>query len=248
MRISTFRIEGDGSTRRMCVVSGQAFYQSSGTSSDLASVWLPFKGVCDDSFAEYAPMIQKPSVTNNRRAKIDHYFPPEVAKEIKAYFPNPKNWGRFQNMSCLIISCMLSPQGSIPDSIKEAVINYIAPNRLPITKFRDSKLAPIELNNENYDMINSKLLAMGAVATPESETVDPDLPHVFSLEEIKYDPATFNANHFIQSLHSDSLTQQFKDKLNQHKSGLESTSIDSDVTDRPDEDTDDEDEDESLSV
>ncbi|MBP6918925.1 MAG: hypothetical protein KBB94_08420 [Legionellaceae bacterium] len=213
MKVSTFSIHGDGSTRRMCVVNGQAFYQSSGTSSDLPGVWLPFRGVIDDSFSSFVGMIQKPTVTNNRRAKIGNYFPPEVSEVIKKYMPQSKEWGRLHNINCLIISCMLSPEGAFPSEIKAAVLKYIEPNTLPTVTFQESAEPPMELENYNVDKINDKLLAMGANAKPEPVEEDPFLPYVFSLEETQYDANHFDPTKFIQELQTESITASYKKAL-----------------------------------
>lgn len=228
MNISTFSINGDGATRRICVVNGQAFYQSSGTSSNMARVWLPFRGVTDESFAHVLGMIQKPLVTHKRRAKIGDYFPAEVAAAIKEYGNHPKDWGRFQNMSCLIISCMLSPE-AIPAPIKEAVLKYIEPNTLPTPTFHDSPEPAIELNDQTVDIINSKLIELGAHARPKVEDVDP----YFSLEEMGYDSENFDPNKFVDTLQTDNVTQRFKHILAKERPGSLSTfSSDSDKTDR----------------
>lgn len=239
MEISTFSMNGDGATRNVCVVNGQAFYQSSGTSSHLPGVWLPFRGVTDDTFASILGMIQKPLVTHNSRAKITHYFPPEVAEVIKGFYPNVKQWGRFQNMSCLIISCMLSPH-SIPEPIKEAVLKYIAPNVLPTPTFHQSSEPPITLENENVEEINSRLLEMGAMAVPVPD--DPELESHFALKEIQYDSNEFDVHQFIQNCLNENVTQRFKHTLGIRRSGVLATeSNDSDASGITDRETDSED-------
>lgn len=234
MNIPTFSIHGDGSTRRMCVVNGQAFYQSSGTSSDLPGTWLPFNGVLDDHFSSFVGMIQKPHVSNNPRAKINNYFPPEVAEAIKFYMPRSKEWGRFQNMSSLIISCILSPEDAIPPNIKAAVLKYIEPNTLPTPIFEDSSEPPLELENYNVDKINSKLLAMGATATPEPIEPSPYLPYIFSLQETKYDPTQFDPTKFIHELQTNDVTNRFRSMLavDRPESSISSDSTESGKTDR----------------
>ena len=213
MKLSTFSIHGDGSTRRVCVVNGQAFYQSSGTSSYLPGVWVPFRGVIDDRFSSFVGMIQKPTVTNIRRAKIGDYFPPEVLEVIKSHMPQSKDWGRLQNINCLIISCMLSPEAAFPSEIKAAVLKYIEPNTLPTVTFQESAEPPVQLENYNVDKINDKLLAMGANAKPEPVEEDPLLPYVFTLEETQYDPNHFDPTQFIQELHTESIIESYKKAL-----------------------------------
>lgn len=71
-------------TRSACVVDGQAFYCSSGTSSALNGAWLPLKKFGPGDPA--SGLIEKPDVAYNiRHEDIGDYFPPNVANALQQW-------------------------------------------------------------------------------------------------------------------------------------------------------------------
>lgn len=170
-------------TRYACVVDGQAFYCSSGTSSGLNGAWLPFK-----KFGPEIPCvtgrIHKPDIAYSSDGEnIRKYFPPGVANALEQWHeedPGHNNWGRFGDMKCLLISCMLSDGATVPANIRRAVIDYVGENNYnnsylwarPTIFDCGYMLKTRKMDDETIDECNAKLIQLGAVI-PEDEPFDP---------------------------------------------------------------------------
>lgn len=168
-------------TRHACVVDGQPFYCSSGTSSGLEGAWLPFKKF-DVEIPHVTGIIHKPDIAYMEGENIRKYFPPEVANALQHWHdedPHHNNWGRFGDMKCLLISCMLSNEGTIPAPIRTAVINYIGPDNYknsylwarPTIFDCGYMLKTRELDNDTIGECNDKLRQLGGVI-PEGGPFD----------------------------------------------------------------------------
>ena len=228
MRISTFSMDDNGEMRRVCVVGGQPFYQSTGASSSLPGAWLPFCGVINDQLTEFTEKIQKPSVAHNRRAKISDYFPAEIAAVVREYGSKPDVWGRYQNIKSLIVTCMLSPD-SMPPEIKNAVLNYIQPNTLPKPEFVELQLN-IPLDDAHVNEINDKLIEMGAEPI-EYEGYESVFGSYVLMKECEYVNNNFDCAAFIKELRADHVAARFKHRLQEGRSVAPASSSD-DQTDR----------------
>ena len=165
-------------TRCACVVDGQPFYCSSGTSSGLSGAWLPF-----NKFGEEIPTvtgrIHKPDIAySSDRENILEYFPPGVANALEQWRdedPKHNNWGRFGNMKCLLISCMLSNEATVPAAIRRAVIDYVGENNYqnsylwarPTIFDCGYMLKTRTVNDDTLEECNNKLIQLGAVIPEE---------------------------------------------------------------------------------
>ncbi len=169
-------------TRYACVVDGQPFYCSSGTSSGLNGAWLPFKKF-DAEIPGVTGRIHKLDIAySSERENIREYFPTGVANALEHWRdqdPGNNNWGRFGDMKCLLISCMLSNEATVPDTIRRAVIDYVGENNYknsylwarPTVFDCGYMLKTRKINDETIHECNAKLTQLGAVI-PEDVTFE----------------------------------------------------------------------------
>jgi hypothetical protein len=172
-------IDGKNVTRYACVVDGQPFYRSSGTSSGLEGTWLPLKkfGAGDPA----SGLVHKPDVAYNiRNEAISDYFPVSVANALQQWHdenPGENNWGRFGDMKCLLVSCMLSNESTIPATIRRAVIDYVGEHNYknsylwarPTVFDCGYMLEARQLNEDTIEECNAKLIQLGAIIPTEQE-------------------------------------------------------------------------------
>lgn len=183
MIVNYFKFIDDKNVSRCaCVVDGQAFYCSSGTSSGLSGAWLPLKkfGLGDPA----SGLVEKPDVAYNiRNEDIREYFPDNVANALQQWHdenPAENNWGRFGDMKCLLISCMLSNESTIPATIRRAVIDYVGEHNYknsylwarPTVFDCGYMLKTRQLNKQTIDECNAKLIQLGAIIPEEPEIDD----------------------------------------------------------------------------
>lgn len=201
-------------TRNACVVDGQPFYCSSGTSSGLNGVWLPFKKF-DQQIPRVTGQIHKLDIaySYDRTKNIRNYFPSGVANALQKWEDQDSNnnWGRFGNMKCLLISCMLSNEATVPVDIRKAVIDYVGENNYknsylwarPTIFDCGYMLKTRTVNRDTLEECNNKLLQLGAIIPKE-------LPFFEQLSNnLNFNPPQPEAQLYPDVLEPAGLLQQF---------------------------------------
>lgn len=202
-------------TRHACVVDGQPFYRSSGTSSGLEGAWLPFKKF-DEKIPYVTGIIHKPDIAYMEEKDIRKYFPPKVANALQLWHDEDStrnNWGRFGDMKCLLISCMLSNEDAIPPLIRTAVIDYVGQDNYknsylwarPTIFDCGYMLKTRELDNETIEECNDKLRQLGGVI-PEGGPFD-------AVNHVNVNQPQSDESHYPEVLEPEGLLQQFINKI-----------------------------------
>jgi len=195
--IQKIKVVDPGNTERdVCVVDGQPFYQSTGTSTDrrFSNIWLPFKG-----FGEIMPggtgMFHKPDVASYAHAKTKTYFPDrKIAKALEDNVGRqPLEWGRFQNTDCLVTTCQLSKESmneKFPMVLSTVEHAYPRSQDELTLAYASDPEAPHVLNASTIHDLNDTLRSMGANL---SDDMNRD-----------YDPEAEVANAAQNPMHSES--------------------------------------------
>ncbi|MCR9192727.1 MAG: hypothetical protein NXI01_08750 [Gammaproteobacteria bacterium] len=189
-------VDPESVERDVCVVNGQAFYQSTGTSTDLRfhNIWMPFKG-----FGETIPgvtgMFHKPDVASYTNAKTKTYFPNrKIAKALEDNVGRqPLEWGRFQDTDSLVTTCQLSRarmETEFPAVLSSVERAHPTMGDAIIPNYASDSEAPHVLNAGTIHDLNDTLRSMGANL---SEDMSRD-----------YDPEAEIANAVHNPLHSES--------------------------------------------
>lgn len=138
MPINTFRVSNQEGVRQICVIDGQPYYQSTGTNSQMAGVWLPFERFGPPN-ARTGVMHKPYSDPELSNPHIQHYFPPIIVEAFIDHYGYDSSWKRFKNMECLYMTCLLTEEHNprLPIAIRNAVKLYIGldPNEPLIPNF-----------------------------------------------------------------------------------------------------------------
>lgn len=166
--------EPNGANRRkICVVAQQAYYLSTGHNSGMRGIWLPFEGINPQALR-----LEKPNIAGTR-AKIQDHFPPGVSIAIQDSFTavgeelGSDKWGRFKNMHCLYVSCLLS-QAMMDVRIKKALRQYVGQQNLgeyDVLKLAEPKESRA-LTEDTFQFINNWLINRGAAEIAVASQVE----------------------------------------------------------------------------
>lgn len=189
MPINHFRISNQEGTRKICVLDGQPYYQSTGRNSKMAGLWLPFERFAAPIEGRTG-MMHKPYTEPNRTPpRIGDCYPPIVADAfINFYGANNPIWKRFKDIKCLYTVCLLSPDSlDIPVEIRSAVHQYIGlaqneelsanftfhPEQAPVLDLARPSTKP--LTPEDYHDLTEILNGMGSTTGPMIGNDDGDI-------------------------------------------------------------------------
>jgi len=169
MPIRTILIrDQQNTTRKACVIAGQAYYQSSGESSNTPGVWYPFEGVDDETVTGGNPRFWFKKPYFDRYANENHHFPLAIsmAMDMEA------DWKRHKSMECLYVSCLLSGDRFSPQ-LRNTLHNYINKDHLLFSLDQIIQLDDPEIDDpERFFHLSSDVTAINAWLTQQGANLD----------------------------------------------------------------------------
>ena len=170
-------VDENNMIRQVCVVDGQPFYLSSGTSTDpkLRDIWLPFKGF-GATIPGLTGMFHKPDIASQSKGRTTQYFPDaKIAYAVENDAgKQPLKWGRFKDTNSLLTTCQLSHA-----RMKEEFPNVMSAveQTYGMVKFWEEltlndptpETPPLLLNEDTMHDLNDRLKTMGAILDRDME-------------------------------------------------------------------------------